>query len=137
MCVVSMVMDHYKERFPPDWWPEPEPRPWIIAPSGGDVDWTQGQKTKTVTMIAPVTDEMQKLVEEMRRLIHEFKVAVKAAKLVDRLTSQPDCEDPEKVRLEERVAELELRLKALEPPTKPSRQGSVRRIMNPHRTKMI
>lgn len=50
---------------------------------------------------------------ELRLLIAEFKQALEAAKAVDRLTGQPDCEDPEKVKLVDRVAELERQVKKL------------------------
>lgn len=48
--------------------------------------------------------------QELRQLIEEFRQAVAAARLVDRLTKQPDCEDPTKAKLEERVAALESQL---------------------------
>lgn len=47
---------------------------------------------------------------QLRKLIDEFREAVKLAKQLDIVTRQPDCEDAEKKRLEERVAELEKQL---------------------------
>lgn len=44
---------------------------------------------------------------ELQKVIADFKEAVEAAKTIDRLTGQPDCEDPEKMKLIGRVAELE------------------------------
>lgn len=49
-------------------------------------------------------------VEGLRRLLANFREAVEAARKVDTLTGQPDCEDPEKRKLEEWVTELERRL---------------------------
>jgi hypothetical protein len=46
-------------------------------------------------------------VADLRKLIANYREAMKAAETVDRLTGQPDCEDPEKAKLKERVAELE------------------------------
>lgn len=83
MCTLSMVMDHYQDRFP---YPSSNPVP---------------SKTITVTPLPT---------EELRQLIREFREAVAAAKTVDALTNQPDCEDPEKAKLEERVAVLEAEL---------------------------
>lgn len=80
MCVVSMVHDHYKPLF------------------------ERYTPPQTVTF-APTID-----LAELRRLVEDFKAAVEAAKKVDTLTAQPDCEDPEKVRLQDRVAELEKKL---------------------------
>jgi hypothetical protein len=51
--------------------------------------------------------------EEIERLIREFREAIDSAKRLDVLTKQPDCEDPEKAKLEERVAELERQIKDL------------------------
>lgn len=59
-------------------------------------------------------------IQELRALIAEFKEAVAAARKVDLLTKQPDCEDPEKAKLEERVARIEKALDAMAP--KPKRK---------------
>lgn len=85
MCVVSMVQDHYRPQFEP-----------------------YQPQTQTITLIQPPVD-----LQELRRLIEDFKAATEAAKKVDRLTGQPDCEDPEKAKLQERVAELERQLNAI------------------------
>lgn len=82
MCTVSMVYDHYQPRIPSN-----RPPYWPPAPA------------------APVPDKTA--ANELRQLIAEFRKAVEAAKTVDRLTDQPDCEDPEKASLEERVRRLE------------------------------
>jgi hypothetical protein len=90
MCVVSMVYDHFRDRFPqpqPFTNPTPNPLPW---PMPGSLEFA-----------------------ELRKLIQEFREAVEAAKKVDVLTKQPDCADPEKATLEKRVAELERRLDAM------------------------
>lgn len=98
MCTVSMVYDHYKYEFD-DW--------------GG---------LRTETIVSTPTINLtpssfviisQEEVAALRSLIQEFKEAVAAAKIVDKLTNQPDCEDPEKKKLEDRVAELEARLSIL------------------------
>ncbi len=77
MCVVSMVIDQFSPFFQP-------------------------------TQIVPFTvDEPSDSGAALRRLIDEFRVALAAAKTVDRLTGQPDCEDPEKAKLLARVDALE------------------------------
>lgn len=86
MCVISMVMDHYRPQF--DRFIQPQaPQQWTI---------TQGPD-----------------LAELRKLIEDFKAATEAAKKVDALTAQPNCEDPEKAKLQERVAELEGQLAAI------------------------
>jgi hypothetical protein len=84
MCVVSMVHDHYFDRFKP---------------------YVQPQETKWPWPAEPPVDT-----DELRKLIDEFKEAIAAAKKIDVLTKQPDCVDPEKAKLSARVAELEKKL---------------------------
>ncbi len=90
MCVVSNVMDHYENQFRVLPYIPPEPSNPV------DVRWFDPFGTQAT---------------ELRNLISEFREAVAAAKVVDRLTNQPDCEDPEKVKLVARVAELEAMLR--------------------------
>lgn len=93
MCVVSNVFDHYDPIIPNPYVPAPTP----ASPNVGTLAWW------------PAID-----VTELRTLIEDFKQAVAAAKIVDRLTKQPDCEDPDKAKLLDRVAELEKRIAVLE-----------------------
>jgi hypothetical protein len=96
MCVYSAVIDHFDQRG----WPNlDQPLP---PPPG------------TVFSFDP--EEMivdGKTIREWKKQIAEFKEAAEAAKVVDRLTDQPDCEDPTKLLLVERVALLEKRLNAI------------------------
>lgn len=86
MCVVSMVFDYYDKTIP---WPAPnKPYEWYPPLPPVDLD----------------------------KQIKDFLEALQAAKKVDKLTAQPDCEDPEKAKLLDRVAELEKRLAAIEKP---------------------
>lgn len=82
MCTVSMVMDHYQPIFP----------------------------NYPATMITIPDSLSPAELKELRALVKEFKEALKAAKLLDRVLKQPDCEDPEKMKLEKRVAKLERQL---------------------------
>jgi hypothetical protein len=82
MCIVSMVYDHYQPLIP-------QISPWQTDP------W------KPYTPPDPAATQ---------RLIEEFRKALAAAATVDKLTGQPDCEDPEKVKLLDRIAELEKQL---------------------------
>lgn len=90
MCVISNVMDHYNPLFP-----VPAPFPGTVPSQ--TFDFTQ--------MFTPPIDLV-----ELRKLVDEFKEAVAAAKKLDIILKQPDCIDPEKAKLEERVAALEARL---------------------------
>lgn len=105
MCVVSMVMDHYEPIIPKIEPLQPQPLTQFVWP-------------------LPSPE-----IEQLRALIAEFKEALAAAKTVDRLTGQPDCEDPEKAKLEARVWELEQRIFALEKVTaKKSRRRRKKKV---------
>ena len=98
MCVVSMVHDHYAPLIP---------------------DWT---KPFAPTPILPIQPEITPAqATDWARIAEEFRRAVAAARVVDELTKQPDCVDPEKAKLEERVAMLEKRLAELEAAQKPKK----------------
>ncbi len=103
MCVYSAVMDYFKPLFPEVVPPQPH-FPWTIAPFAPSATYAP---SITIAEIAPDR------VAELRSLIERFEKAVEAAKTVDMLTGQPDCEDPEKANLEARVKELERRLDAM------------------------
>lgn len=97
MCWVSLVIDNYRPYIPNhDQWtaPNTSPQPWTVpvAPDLAKRGWTP---------------------EQLRALLDSFRRAVEAAEEFDKLTGQPDCVDPEKAALFERVAELERRLDAI------------------------
>lgn len=97
MCVVSMVSDHYSKR-----WPFNDDN--TALPLGG----IQGSPWQQI----PASD-----LDSLRQILKEFREAMDAAKKVDKLTAQPDCEDAgKKQALEDRVAELERRLDAMDKP---------------------
>lgn len=82
-----MVYDHYRPLFP------------------DPMDW---QRLLTIPLVSTPTPA------DMQKLIDEFKKATEAAKVVDLATGQPDCADPEKAKLEERVAALEAKIAEME-----------------------
>lgn len=86
MCVYSMVLDRYQPVFP-------SVTPWVPDATG------------TAINPMPTIDW-----EKMARNIKECCEAEAAAKLIDKLTDQPDCEDEEKKKLLERVEALEAQL---------------------------
>jgi hypothetical protein len=88
MCFVSMVMDQ--------WWP------YIPQPST-----TGSSKTTTVSYPPAIP---QYTLDELKELLEAFREAVEAAKVLDRLTGQPDCISPTKASLLERVERLEKEL---------------------------
>lgn len=95
MCMVSNVYDQWNP-----WFPQPNtiPPPAIYPSPNTNVPPTIQVQGVTVSG------------EDLRTLIDAFHKAVEAAKAFDAITGQPDCEDPEKAKLEKRVAELEKRL---------------------------
>lgn len=108
MCVYSMVHDHFWPRIP-EKLPEIKPVTWPTWPPPED---NQPELTAVWAEI-----------ERIKKLIEEFREAGKAAEKVDKLTGQPDCVDPEKAKLQERVAELEKQIKKLERRKKRNKRG--------------
>jgi hypothetical protein len=99
MCVYSMVLDHYKNPFKPYIYPD------TTGPN--TIPWTPTVTTPPPPQIVNIQQLPFKEIEDLKSLIKEFKEALEAAKVVDKLTKQPDCEDPEKAKLVERVNALE------------------------------
>lgn len=116
MCVVSMVYDHYSpffafvpNSFPGD--PHPFTGPHKKSEPGpeGFVLWAP-EYTSDILQNFPRPQEpfdVQSALDGLSKHIDDFRAALKAARIVDVLTDQPDCEDPEKAKLEVRVKELE------------------------------
>jgi hypothetical protein len=95
-----MVMDHFAPLIPLKPVYEPAVRPldgFVNLPTmkGCDADYIIVSRAE---------------VERLKALIESFRKAVEAAMIVDSLTGQPDCVDPEKQRLQDRVDELEKQL---------------------------
>lgn len=119
MCVVSNVYDHYRPMIEP--WIRPTVSPPAPPVAPADVlGPLRGLMTKTAA-------------EELRALIAEFREAVAAAKTVDRVLGTPDCEDPEKAKLEARVAELERRLGEVEKTARPRKKANAARARKSRR----
>ena len=94
MCVVSMIHDHFEPVVP---WVEPYP----IDTTG----WPPHPPTAKPFAFSKSSEVAAAL--DLAALLKEFRDLIEAAKLIDIKTKQPDCVDPEKVKLQDRVAELE------------------------------
>ena len=94
MCNVSQIMDQYRPFIPdPSVWPQMQ----VI------IDNTPPEPRKVIDLT----------IDELYELLGSFRQAVEAAETFDRLTGQPDCVDPEKATLEDRVAALEQKIEEL------------------------
>lgn len=105
MCTVSMVMDGWNPLIPQPsrtvpWPPYPNVVPGTI-PDPAFIPYNPR-----------VAEEYNN--EDLRKMLDAFMKVYEGAKAFDEASGQPDCEDPEKTRLLERVEELERRLDALE-----------------------
>jgi hypothetical protein len=89
MCVYSMVFDHYDKLIP--------------------YPTSQRQDFDNDRLWIPAISQL-----DLEKIIKEFGEAAEAAKVVDRLTDQPDCEDPDKAKLLKRIDELEARISEIE-----------------------
>jgi len=99
MCIYSAIGPIFDPVIPHPINPAPA-NPFAPTPAS----WPWGVVPSTGLPISP---------EDLATLIAAFHKAVEAAKAADKAAGQPDCTDPDKVKLEERVAELERRLDAM------------------------
>lgn len=99
MCVVSMVSDHYRDKW--------IPRPWVVPPS--DVYPFPGDNRPIrPEEIFPSIDKSKisrEEFEQLKREVQEMKELLKRAKKYDEDTGQPDCQMDQKVALLRKIAE--------------------------------
>lgn len=96
--MVSMVFDYWNKKHP--WLEQPDI---VISPN-------VGPSPSPLIFNPPSTGLTE---DDVKRIIKEFFESIESAKIVDRLTEQPDCEDPEKAKLEAKVKRLEKQLAKL------------------------
>lgn len=90
MCVYSMIADDWSKRTYPQY-------PWIqpfINPAGSPI--------RQPPFPAPSQEDF----DSLRREVEALKKLLKAAKIYDEETGQPDCETDEKIDTLKRVARL-------------------------------
>lgn len=97
MCTISMISDHFHEKWVPDiYHPQTVPFPQTVpVPSKTIQD--------IVDALAPVTRQE---FDQLKHDVEEMKALLIRAKLYDEENDQPDCQMEEKVDLLRRVAEL-------------------------------
>ena len=80
MCVVSMVAEHYRDK----WYPQSDNMSWTIT--------------------TPVVSQAE--FDALKREVENMKALLKRAKEYDERNGEPDCEMDEKVALVKKVAEM-------------------------------
>lgn len=83
MCVVSMIGDHYGERFPQQY-------PGVIQTTGTNIYQYISREE----------------FEQLKRDVLEMKELLKKAKIYDEEHGEPDCQKDEKIALLRKIAEL-------------------------------
>lgn len=102
MCVVSMIGDHYGDKFNhPDWQRILQPATLPGVPS--DVFRTPGSLPNQTKSLVPV-DKTE--FEALRKEVLEMKELLKKAVEYDKRNNEPHCELEEKVALLKKVAEV-------------------------------
>lgn len=95
MCSVSMIADHYRDRYEPPRRPDNFQGTWQWPYGGYDIVRAQ--------FAPPVTREE---FDALKREVEEMKVLLLRAKDYDERNGEPHCEMEEKVALVRRVAEV-------------------------------
>lgn len=98
MCVVSMVGDHYADKWRDKIWVEKE-QPFRIYPI--DI-YPATKKPDGCVPLVPVSREE---FDQLKRDVEEMKALLKRAKKYDEENNEPDCEIEQKMELLRRVAE--------------------------------
>lgn len=93
MCTFSMIVDELGPKIPD------------IQPNPG---WYPQSPPLSFTQYSPAQ------IEEWRKFFEESKAKLAAAKAEDEAAGTPDCTDPAKAPILERLAEMERRLAAIE-----------------------
>lgn len=91
MCVVSMVGDHFNDRWKPFEFPK--------FPNPGPVD--PGALPGSQTIIIVPKEEF----DALKREVEHMKELLKKAKIYDEQTGQKECEQEEKIALLRKMAE--------------------------------
>lgn len=101
MCVVSMIGDHYKDKWtsPPYDWLQP-----YIVPRKEPTDWNELLKPfKVEPTQSPIS---RKEFDDLKKEVLEMKELLQKAVEYDKKTNQPHCETEEKIALLKQVAKL-------------------------------
>lgn len=106
MCVVSMISDHYRDRYTDPTWPPAIPN-WPTS-----ITWPNTNPPKTTKVVADPAEleefkrEMGEKYDELRKTVEEMRDLLVKAKLYDERNGEPDCPMEEKVELIRRVARM-------------------------------
>lgn len=92
MCTVSMIGDHYRDKWVPQWPQQPG-----IAPS------SPGIQTYQALVNPPVT---RAEFDALKREVENMKALLARAKAYDEANGEPDCEMDEKMAVLRKVAEM-------------------------------
>lgn len=103
MCVVSMIGDHYGEK----WWPKESPYTIPIQPLPDDLPFPkkpfkQYDWDKIFNRPAEVS---KKEFDALKKEVEELKELLKRAKKYDEANNEPNCEIEDKMKLLRKVAE--------------------------------
>lgn len=100
MCVVSMIMEHYTDK-----WQPRQPQPWEVPPDPHN-PWNQQFYPTPSNLLHPqdTQKQLERFVEAMKpkppaitpEEIAEFRVLLERAREYDRKNNEPNCELSEK-----------------------------------------
>lgn len=97
MCTVSMVADHYRERWEPVIHPAGQP---ILSPQQPNIVHVH----PNLFTLSPAVTRAE--FDQLRQEVLELREMLIAAKRIDAATGQPDCEMTEKIDVLRRIAKL-------------------------------
>lgn len=93
MCVYSLVVDHFTDKW----------RPYVPAwpPEGTGGNGIGVPPNITIGITSPLT---QAEIDQFRRDVAEFKILLERAREYDRRNNEPECESDEKLTILKKIA---------------------------------
>jgi hypothetical protein len=92
MCTISYIGDHYRDKWVPQFPPNPQPLPFAPIPSN------------PLQQIPPLATKED--VDKLREEVENLKKLLKLAKKIDEQTGAKDCEMEEKIAILRKVADM-------------------------------
>lgn len=102
MCAVSMIGDHYSDRFRERW---PQVDPWPLLPQPYAPSDPADIQKKMQELLGPKQITREEF-DQLKREVLEMKELLRKAKAYDEAKGEPDCELESKLAVLRKVAAL-------------------------------
>lgn len=106
MCVVSMIGEHYHDKWRDHPWVQPN-QPFVPKPAQDKKDWWKDYlEHARPNVTREEYEKLQRQFEDLKKEVEEMKALLQRAIEYDKRNNEPDCEMEEKVAVLKKMAEL-------------------------------